>query len=96
MITETISALGENKNNFLSITFVGMNEEGNYRLLLQSVEGVSIEIRRADKDLTEKILCGLQCYKGLSEGERITNSIVVYNTSDKIVCDYTKNSGILL
>ena len=96
MITEIISALGDSKNNFTSITFVGMNEEGNYRLLLQSVEGVSMEIRRADKDLTEKILCGLQCYKGLSESERIANSIVVYNTSDKIVCDYTKNSGILL
>jgi len=95
MITETMSALGDVKRNFTSITFVGMNEEGNYRLLLQSVEGVSMEIRRADKDLRKKILCGLQCYEKLSESERIANSIVVYNASDKIVCDYTKNSGIL-
>lgn len=90
MLLKCKSALGDSRANIVSINFVGMPEEKNYRLVLKTIEGVSIEIRNADRDLFEKIIKGVNFYKSLSESERIENTILVYNESDGIRCDYTK------
>lgn len=96
MLTNTVRASGDFARNILSVNFVGMPEEGNYRLVLKTVEGVRIEIRNADRDLTAKVERGIEFYKSLSESERIENVILVYNESAGIRCDYTKNAETLI
>lgn len=96
ILSKSADALGDSRSNIVSINFVCMPEEKNYRLVLKMVEGVSIEIRNADRDLFEKIIKGVNYYKSLSESERIENTILVYNESDGIKCDYTKNTGAIV
>lgn len=96
MLLKSTVALGDSRNNIVSINFVGMPEAKNYRLVLKTVEGVSIEIRNADRDLFEKVIKGVNFYKSLSESERIENTILVYNESDGIRCDYTKKNAEII
>lgn len=96
MLTECVKALGDFDVNISSVNFVGMPEAGNYRLVLKTIEGVNIEIRNADRDLTAKVQKGINCYESLSESERIENVILVYNESAGIRCDYTKNADVLI
>lgn len=96
MLLKCTEALGDSRDNIVSINFVGMPEAKNYRLVLKTVEGVSVEIRNADRDLFEKVIKGVNYYKSLSESERIANTILVYNESDGIRCDYTKNAEAIV
>lgn len=96
MLSDCVLELEDFSSNIASVNFVGMPEPGNYRLVLKTVEGVAIEIRNAERDLSKKIKKGVSYYKSLSESERIENVIIVYSESNVIRCDYTKNAEVLI
>lgn len=80
-------------NDFFNVehlTVVYMSQDGNIRIALKMVEGVTIEIWDAASLLEKKIESGLQYYLSLSESERICGSIIVL--SDGATVTYTKNS----
>jgi len=92
-LIECVSALGDD-SNVKSIIFVSMPEQGNFRLILRTTEGVSLEIIDAAAHVYEKTAAGLHFYGKLSESERIANYILVRETNEGIECTYTKNSAI--
>ena len=69
--------IAEISSNVTKIAFVTTEEEGNYRINLQMIEGVVIELSKANESLTEKIAKGVDYYNSAEEIEKISGTIYV-------------------
>ena len=86
------NAVKEISSNVTKISFVITEEEGNYRIRLQMIEGVVIEIRKAGESLTEKIAKGVEFYNNLEELKKIGGIIYVQiDNNGEVAANHTFN-----
>lgn len=82
----------DSPRDFISSVRIEEKETGsNYYIYLTTSEGVEIELRKALTKPKEKTLAGVQKYRSLSDSDRLTAKIAVYETvSGDIVATFTK------
>lgn len=89
-VREMLKLLGDTGENMNEIRFVFTPEKGNYRILLYSVEGVVIEIRKAGEFGDLKLAAGIEYYKNLPVERKMRGKILVNRLdSGEISCVHT-------
>lgn len=74
------------------ISFLFTQEEGNYRIRMQTRTGAVIEIRKAGSLLGEKLACGVEYFLALEEARKIDGLVFVQeNSKGEISANHTFN-----
>ena len=81
-VNDCIAEFGDSGDNIQQIGIVFTAEEGNYRVRFNMTEGVIIEIRNANTNLTAKVEEGVKCYLSLEEARKIDGVVVVDSLAD--------------
>lgn len=85
-----LSACSGYLNNLAGVDVIFTNEEGNFRVRLNTVEGTKIEILEAGERGAEKARAGLDCYAVLSDDRKICGVIsVVERTDGRITANHS-------
>ena len=84
-IGQCLSLAQSVSENVKELNVLYTDKEDNYRITLNMVEGVCIEIRKAGADFEQKVTAGINFYLSLEESRKIGGTIVVYLDDNSVI-----------